>query len=1542
MTNPETTSRQALNGFWRTLRETGPLSSGVVAYPGLEASYLSSFGRPAGHASVQPPSGNGHEGADVSGDATQPSSSSSSSSAPRPALPTQGTMADIRQWYPNVYPGPPQYWHWYYDPTRHRQSSSHLHLQPTPPMSGPYIPSTTLVQSATDVIHEPLRALQSQFTAFQESLGNVKSDVKDALSQLHALRTAQTKTDKCIAELEGVIGVNSTGSGDRGRCDRGRGGRERAATHTESPLEGVDAETVPEKTLIQSLASIQSAIEELLPRKCRTPQSHLSVISREATSPLPLPPSANLTGQESFRTSSPPRSLIDPSQQYLTLHPAQFAPATLSESSSPLSSIAIPTPESKTSPPLAAPVKEYADASIQACPPSPTSGPSSSLSYSQRYAPGFTPVDWNIDPATLGPFASNSARPTAYTAEYLAPFLSDTHLPSATNTLTNSRIPGGDRVDPLRSSTASSTRLPTRTMSAPSLSSYPSEPLADNSRSQRARSTILPAASTSPDTSVVPSAGGTGPAMETPSSARSISQSLLLQTPSLTTEGVDSSMTSPGLGPPVDSQTPLTSPLGCLRRTDGTLISVFHVSRTEAHLGFPVQPHAESDPEDARMTSDTDGAEIIGGVKTTSGPIPTAAVHHRRSSPVVVDDEGLTSGLPTPPSETFTDDRESWMASRSTREHGAATNSIFISRTHLPRNFPVIPTPPFLTPEPSVGEGREMLRGTARESAQQGSLGVFSEPLSPFTPPMLSPIPAAGNLHGGSEVSDRVAAQKVTEEHTEDTRSTATLMNDGRLSPQIVQVVVEKSISSTNSGVPVITVTHEPRSIAMSNEDSSQVPQGSSAGRPNFELPERNLDANGKSPAYFQMDGYDLRFSSPLRCPSPPTSATPSRYVTPTDSRHAQEEDEVSSALMLGPSGVSTPVSGSASLSLIFSQHPSPRVSLVHPHLLQRLSTSISNHANDISVDPASSTSALELFTIDPSMLHGPTPTLFSHEPELPSLPQVSDRFLTPLTSLGDTDVDNAARAPCGRDNDAEVEADATGRSKKVRASEPADRSRGGSCRGRHSEPYRAAASIVCAASGATTVSGSAVGGPSASLNELALLARREPLKIRLRFPETMRSLKRKWDAVDGGGEEGGAGREGGCADSGEVGPGANVPVDDASQEGQGEAMSSGVCRPMRSVTWFSTDIRPGGLQISADVPPSRIGAVTAAPSTAMPIPGVSRLAPESSTGSGLADGAGEHPEMTSHFPVSRKRMKKQSERGAYAARAASEHARNRQEKRRRAPKAKPKSLVKYHVRNGQIVPAEPKLGPERALEPRLQAPVTPSLSDTTIHAAEADQNSTLTSTRICHRKGREDQMMKTPLSSPAKSGHPTPHTRSVKSPPTTEEVCDKMSRLDGAWPELSSVFSHWDTQFIQCDNCDMWFHYGCVAIESGDPRLELDALFICPTCHTQSARRLTLRNHDNTCARPDCPEPQVTGDAELYFVEKLVGRKKTEGYVYLWLAKWEGYPMTQASWIPRENVVGDGIKLFSAFLEDAVQEGADLSQDVVLLQEAVEAGWET
>lgn len=156
-----------------------------------------------------------------------------------------------------------------------------------PPLPGPtHLPNPTPSGAASvsnpDAMLEPistsLKALQSEFTAFQVDLGGVKSDVKNALLELHTLRTAQTKAGKAIEELKGVIGVGSASTRSKGRGKRG-GGRGRGSnpgTTTESLLEVVDgagAGSVPEKTLIQILASIQSAIEALLVHDSRASQT---------------------------------------------------------------------------------------------------------------------------------------------------------------------------------------------------------------------------------------------------------------------------------------------------------------------------------------------------------------------------------------------------------------------------------------------------------------------------------------------------------------------------------------------------------------------------------------------------------------------------------------------------------------------------------------------------------------------------------------------------------------------------------------------------------------------------------------------------------------------------------------------------------------------------------------------------------------------------------------------------------------------------------------------------------------------------------------------------------------------------------------------------------------------------------------------------------------------------------------------------------------------------------------------------------------------
>ena len=146
-------------------------------------------------------------------DASHVSAQPASAQAPSPSLPP-------RQWY-------------YYAPPR-----------PDFTMPGP-------PDAMPQHILTSLGMLQSQFTAFQESLGAVSTDVKDALSQLHALRTAQNKSDKSIAELEGVVGVGTRGRARRGR-GRGRGGKAETPLHVDS--------ADPERTLIQSMAAIEAML----------------------------------------------------------------------------------------------------------------------------------------------------------------------------------------------------------------------------------------------------------------------------------------------------------------------------------------------------------------------------------------------------------------------------------------------------------------------------------------------------------------------------------------------------------------------------------------------------------------------------------------------------------------------------------------------------------------------------------------------------------------------------------------------------------------------------------------------------------------------------------------------------------------------------------------------------------------------------------------------------------------------------------------------------------------------------------------------------------------------------------------------------------------------------------------------------------------------------------------------------------------------------------------------------------------------------------
>lgn len=119
----------------------------------------------------------------------------------------------------------------------------------------------------------------------------------------------------------------------------------------------------------------------------------------------------------------------------------------------------------------------------------------------------------------------------------------------------------------------------------------------------------------------------------------------------------------------------------------------------------------------------------------------------------------------------------------------------------------------------------------------------------------------------------------------------------------------------------------------------------------------------------------------------------------------------------------------------------------------------------------------------------------------------------------------------------------------------------------------------------------------------------------------------------------------------------------------------------------------------------------------------------------------------------------------------------------------------------------------------------------------------------------------------------------------------------------------------------------------------EQDSIFICPPCCVSSAKRQTPRRRAERCARPDCSLTQL--DAEEFVIERLVGRKTIGEAGYLFLVKWEGYPIAQASWIPEGSMSGAS-KVFDQFMADATAEGIDLNpKGAVLLEEARHGGWD-
>ncbi|KIJ36983.1 hypothetical protein M422DRAFT_178739 [Sphaerobolus stellatus SS14] len=145
---------------------------------------------------------------------------------------------------------------------------------------------------------------------------------------------------------------------------------------------------------------------------------------------------------------------------------------------------------------------------------------------------------------------------------------------------------------------------------------------------------------------------------------------------------------------------------------------------------------------------------------------------------------------------------------------------------------------------------------------------------------------------------------------------------------------------------------------------------------------------------------------------------------------------------------------------------------------------------------------------------------------------------------------------------------------------------------------------------------------------------------------------------------------------------------------------------------------------------------------------------------------------------------------------------------------------------------------------------------------------------------------------------------------------------------------------YTRSSRCSSWYHWGCVNVNEEHPAILNDADFICELCVFEKS---VHRNDPERCSWPGCLEPEDKRDPDEFFVERLIGRYDRGGKGrarYTWLVKWEGYPVTVATWEPG-NMLDQPAKLIEDFELAAKEKGAVKRADLILLQEAIDGGWE-
>ncbi|KAI0035435.1 hypothetical protein K488DRAFT_83011 [Vararia minispora EC-137] len=163
------------------------------------------------------------------------------------------------------------------------------------------------------------------------------------------------------------------------------------------------------------------------------------------------------------------------------------------------------------------------------------------------------------------------------------------------------------------------------------------------------------------------------------------------------------------------------------------------------------------------------------------------------------------------------------------------------------------------------------------------------------------------------------------------------------------------------------------------------------------------------------------------------------------------------------------------------------------------------------------------------------------------------------------------------------------------------------------------------------------------------------------------------------------------------------------------------------------------------------------------------------------------------------------------------------------------------------------------------------------------------------------------------------------------------------AWPEKTSGDEKFGRSFVECDHCKLWYHVSCAGFAKDDKRMKDGVLYVCPPCGAFPNDRESVQDvsgGNRSCWRPDCHCPDAANAQDHFFVEKIVGRApdyRPELGDFLWLVKWDGYPISQCTW----ERLGSPKQLIEAFEAVAAAEGLELRDTKkCLLGEAIAGGW--